>query len=322
MDKIQDTIQNFNKLGYEVIEIPNGYKNRCQEKLHLKDIDGYKYYMDYYHIEKGFIPEKFRKTNPYTIENIKLWLIKNNKNFSLISTEYVRSDKKLEWLCHKCNKIFLASWTNIISGNGCRHCKYSAHAKILASPQSQEESLLFRYPDIAKDWDYDLNADTPLDYKPKSSKKKWWKCPFCQNSYETSIYHRTKDGSGCPRCKISHGETQIYNYLKSSGIDFIQQHSFPDCYNKKLLRFDFYLPEYNLCIEFQGKQHYYPYDFASFSYDTKDAIRKYDYITNNDNIKREYCLKNDINLLEIPYTKINSINTILSQNIKSKIATA
>ena len=320
MSKTEDIIIRLKRFGYSIVEIPDGFKNRCQEKLHIKDSEGYKYYMDCYHIEKGFIPEKFRKTNPHTIENIKLWLTENNKAFSLVSTEYVRSDKNLEWLCHKCNKVFMASWNNIVSGNGCRHCKYSAFAEYMSKPKNYNESLQFLYPDIAKDWDYTLNCDSPSEYKPKSGKKKWWACPFCKNSYEASIYHRTYSGSGCPKCKMNHGEIRIYNYLKNMGFKFFQQHSFPDCKNKKSLKFDFYLPNSNLCIEYQGKQHYYPYDFKTFSYTTDNAIKKYNYTLNNDEIKRKYCKDNNIRLLEISYNKINGIETLLDKELNVKEA--
>lgn len=59
-----------------------------------------------------------------------------------------------------------------------------------------------KYPDIAKEWNYELNNDSPVNYLPKSNKKKWWKCSKspCQcHIWETSIYNRT-NGSGCPYC--------------------------------------------------------------------------------------------------------------------------
>ena len=63
-------------------------------------------------------------------------------------------------------------------------------------------------------------------------------------------------GKGCPICRMSHGETQIRNYLSDRNIDFEIQFRFKDCRNKLPLPFDFYLPKHNLCIEYDGEQHF------------------------------------------------------------------
>ena len=46
------------------------------------------------------------------------------------------------------------------------------------------------------------------------------------------------------------------NYLIKHEFEFEEQKRFKDCRNKKPLPFDFYLPQYNLCIEFDGQLHY------------------------------------------------------------------
>lgn len=115
-------------------------------------------------------------------------------------------------------------------------------------------------------------------------------------------------GSGCPICKESKGEKKIRLWLKKNKINFNSQHKFSDCKNIRTLPFDFYLPNHNLCIEYQGEQHYLNKNlFGSKS--------QYDYIKNNDNIKLKYCLKNNIKLLTISHHKINNIETILQSNI-------
>jgi len=78
----------------------------------------------------------------------------------------------------------------------------------------------------------------------------------------------------------------------------------PDCKNKKSLPFDFYLPERNICIEFQGIQHYEPREFFGGEKTFKE--RKF-----LDNIKREYCKDNNIKLLEISYKDFKNIEDIL-----------
>lgn len=63
-------------------------------------------------------------------------------------------------------------------------------------------------------------------------------------------------GAGCPRCKESKGETLISNLLDKNNIVYIRQFKIPNQIYR--FRYDFYLPDYNLLIEFHGVQHYKP----------------------------------------------------------------
>ena len=78
-----------------------------------------------------------------------------------------------------------------------------------------------------------------------------------------------------------------------------EQKTFEDLRSNKncKLRFDFYLPYYNCCIEYQGHYHYDPTD-AYYSLQGQD----------NDNRKRIYCKSNNIKLIEIPYWDYDKLN--------------
>lgn len=111
---------------------------------------------------------------------------------------------------------------------------------------------------------------------------------------------------GCPKCKNSKGEYAIEKYLSLHNITHIQQHTFNDCRGKKRpLPFDFYLPNNNICIEFQGEQHFRP-AFGDSHFKN---------IQFTDNIKEQYCINNSIKLLKINYYEIESIDKILNENI-------
>ena len=102
-------------------------------------------------------------------------------------------------------------------------------------------------------------------------------------------------GNGCDLCaKKSKGEIKIKKILMEKNIIFNQEKRFNECRDKRVLPFDFYLPEYNLCIEYDGIQHFKAIDF--FGGD-KYLI----YIQKHDQIKNNYCKKNNINLLRIQY---------------------
>lgn len=112
------------------------------------------------------------------------------------------------------------------------------------------------------------------------------------------------NGEGCPLCRsrASKGENDIRNWLIENNIEFKQQKRFDDCRNINTLPFDFYIPKYNLCIEFDGEQHFIPKAFKSkATYDEK--LENLKLIQFRDNIKTNYCKNNDIDFLRIKYTE-------------------
>lgn len=111
------------------------------------------------------------------------------------------------------------------------------------------------------------------------------------------------NGSGCPICKESKGEKEIRKHLVMLNIKFIPQHKFTECKNIKQLPFDFYLPNYNTCIEFNGEQHY-----KSIKHFGGDE--KFNRTQINDEIKMEYCKMNKINLIII--NDIKNIKKLLN----------
>ena len=115
-------------------------------------------------------------------------------------------------------------------------------------------------------------------------------------------------GEGCPECKNSKGEKSIKEYLIENDIKYIYQYKFENCKNKRHLPFDFYLPDLNICIEFDGKQHHEPVKFFG-------GEEGFKYITYNDAIKTNYCLENNIRLIRIKYNEYRNINKILKKSL-------
>ena len=88
-------------------------------------------------------------------------------------------------------------------------------------------------------------------------------------------------------------------------INFVQEKRFVDCRDNKPLPFDFYLPDHNLIIEFDGQQHYEPkFGKESFAITQK-----------HDEIKNQYCKNNNINLLRVPYFEGHNIENIISKQL-------
>lgn len=124
-------------------------------------------------------------------------------------------------------------------------------------------------------------------------------------------------GRGCKLCNNSLGETAIANYLSDRRINFEQEKIFTDCYNPvtgRLLRFDFYLPDHRMLIEFDGKQHFIPESFGTDK--TKATMTKnLEVIKFRDLVKTGYAQNNDIKLVRISYKEIDKISDILNSVI-------
>lgn len=106
-------------------------------------------------------------------------------------------------------------------------------------------------------------------------------------------------------CLLSKGEQKIQSILQKLNINFATQYSFPDCINPKTskrLKFDFYLLKYNLCIEYDGIQHYH---YTNSGWNTEENFKSTQY---RDSVKNKFCKNNNINLIRIPYTDYDKID--------------
>lgn len=139
------------------------------------------------------------------------------------------------------------------------------------------------------------------------------RCKLCD--YEWNIVpNNILNGQGCPQCNASHGENDIERYLNQHNISYIGQYKFDNCCNKRPLPFDFYLPVHNICIEYDGIQHFIPVDFAGKG--EAWANKQFKQVQHNDQIKNIYCKENDITLLRIKYDE--NIDNVLDNFFTNK----
>ncbi len=178
-----------------------------------------------------------------------------------------------------------------ISGSGCPKC--GGRQKLTIKEFIEKSNLKHE-----NKYDYSL-----VEYKNNKSKIEI----ICSNH---GIFKQSPNshlaGQGCPSCKLSKGELQIEKILTENKLEFIRQHKFDDCKNKRPLPFDFYLPNKNVCIEFNGRQHYEPVTAFGGECTFKETLK-------NDGIKKKYCKENMINLITIKYTDnvLDKINFII-----------
>lgn len=122
-------------------------------------------------------------------------------------------------------------------------------------------------------------------------------------------------GKRCPHCQnVYKGENRIAEVLTTLNIHYESQYIFKDCKYVQVMPFDFYIPSLNLCIEYDGEQHFKPICFGG-SYTEEELQERFKIRKLKDEIKNTYCKDNNIKLLRIPYTEFENIETILKNNL-------
>jgi len=165
--------------------------------------------------------------------------------------------------------------------------------KELGCPECLKDSYKNNFLKNAKEIHGDKYDYSMINYKNNRKKIKIM-CPTHGIFNQMPKIHAK--GAGCPKCCESKGERQLSFILNDMNIKYSNQKTFKDCKYQSLLKFDFYLPKYNLCIEYDGEQHFMK--FIHEKNEDKLKLRK-----KRDKIKNIYCKKNNINLLRIKYNE-------------------
>jgi hypothetical protein len=237
------------------------------------------------------------------------------KNEKLLPTDVTAgSQKKVWWKCKHDHE-----WESTIcnrngKGNGCPFC--SGYRPIVGKTDLQTVN-----PELASEWHPNKNGKLlPAHVAVRSNKKVWW---ICEKGHEwkASVDKRSV-GRGCPVCNESRLEKNVANILGVNNIEHIREYTIPECKNKRVLPFDFYLPDHNTLIECQGIQHYpeeyHNSRYASSGRHTDEDIQQ---IQKHDAIKRQFCKDNGIKLIEIPYNDIDNIEVVLIRELGLKKCT-
>lgn len=136
-------------------------------------------------------------------------------------------------------------------------------------------------------------------------------CTLCGKTHYANVHDLSKGNvKSCGCWTGSNGESHIKQWLEKHHLKYETQKTFNSCKNPNTnypLRFDFYLPDYNCCIEYNGIQHYKIIEYFGGEKHYKDTIFR-------DKIKQEYCNKNNIKLIIIKYS--DNINNRLEQNFE------
>lgn len=162
-----------------------------------------------------------------------------------------------------------------------------------------------------------LNKDIVLlDYYYKNNNIYMiYKCKHCGEIYNKKFSDVKDLAFICQKCSdksqsIISKKTE--EYLIKNKLKYIREYRIDDCRSIKPLPFDFYLPDYNICIEVDGEQHYEPVAFGRAP--KEKVIDNFRELKIRDDIKTQYCKDNNIKLIRIPYWEFNDDTYLYTLN--------
>ena len=286
-----------NKLNYGVVKDhieSQGYKLLSKEfkgrkyKLLIQCPDGHEYETTWDNFRNGHrCPICASNKIKYTYEEVKEYI--ESFDYKLLSKEYINTQTHLLVMCPS-EHTYEVTFNNFKRGKRCPVC--AGNVKLTYDYIS---TYIERYNYKLLSTEY-INNRTPL--KMKCDKGHIFECSF----------DNFQKGNRCPKCKNTKGQIKIKGVLMNYKIDFEEEYRFEDCKFKRTLPFDFYLPDYNCCIEFDGLQHYVIKEyFGGYEGFVDRKIR--------DTIKNIYCEKNNIKLVRIHYEDMKNLEDIILNKI-------
>lgn len=226
----------------------------------------------------------------------------HNYKYDYSETVYKNKNTKICVICHKKDENgiehgkFWLTAHNHLNGRGCPKCakkyKYTTY------------EIIEKFKLIHEDT-YDYSKVEYINTKTKV-------CIICHKHGEfwQAPYHHI-GGSGCPHCATSLFEKNVAKCLDKHQVQYI---SHANCLIFPWLRqqhLDFYVPQYNIAIECQGEQHYFPVDFAGKGKEwANNTLKKTKKL---DKEKLRLCKENNVDLSYISFDEDieNAIKNIL-----------
>ena len=207
IDNIELWLKTHN-IYLKVIEKEYNYLN---EKIELIDDDGYRVNIWWRSLQIGDIPELFSTYNPYTIENIKLWLTNSNLGYTLISKKYENTHSKLILKCQK-HGYFKISWSELYT---------QKHRCPLCSLENRSGNNHYN-------WKGGLSSDNEM-FRKSLEYKNW----------RTEVFKR--DNYTCQCCGVRGGKLNVhhkYNFADYPDLRFDMDNGVTLCENCHISKVD------------------------------------------------------------------------------------
>jgi len=292
-----------NKYSYSHVEWVNGstkVKIICPthgefEQLPLSHVKGFGCF-------KCGAEERGKKARKSYNQFIRRALITHGDKYSYDEVRWRDMTSKIEIDCPKHGSFWQLPILHV-RGSGCSKC-VGHHTQLLTV---EKVIAQFRAKQGQK-YDY-----SKVHYTNDSTKVEII-CPEHGSFWQTPSDH--KQGCGCPVCCESRGEKEIRKWLEEHQIDYEREKSFDGCVNEQTdgyFRFDFFLPQQNICIEFDGIQHFKEGIDRQMKGKYQFTMKDWKKLSERDAIKSQFCQQNDMTLVRIAYNQMKRIPEILSR---------
>ena len=217
-----------------------------------------------------------------------LELIKSdlNKKFVQFGTREKTKKSTVTVLCKKCGQEYEKTYQDFLKNQKCQYCE-NCH-------NMNHQAFLLKVPKEYTPLEEYAGMDNKILFRHK--------CGFIR---AITPHNLLAGHINCPRCapKISKGERKIMNILEALNIKFEHEKHFDWALNG-YIRYDFFVPQYNLIIEYHGEQHYKDIPFFHRKFSLAEQQER-------DLQKQQNAEKMGFNYLVIPYTDFHNIEIIL-----------
>lgn len=206
---------------------------------------------------------------------------------------YEKSNKKVCIICPEHGEFWMTP--NIhLRGSGCPKC---------VGKHKTTEEIIEAFCKVHGD-KYDYSKVHYVDAKTKvciicPEHGEFWQLPYAHLIME----------QGCPRCVMSHLENKMYRFLTENNIEPVYETNINGLLKRQTV--DFYLPDYDIAIECQGGQHFYP---AFNRNDAKKATQIHNNVRTRDIKKHKICTENNVKILY--FTDIDDLPSDVLTNKK------
>lgn len=220
---------------------------------------------------------------------------------------YVNATTSIRVVHLTCGTMYKVKPYSFIKGHECRKCSNKSKGVKISKALTKSNDLFIKQLEANTN-----NSISSVEEYKGATHSITFKCNNCNHVFLAAPTDVLSHNTRCPYCKASSGEQMIINYLDSKGIDYEFQKKFDDLKDSTFLSYDFYIPSFNLLIEYQGEQHYHPIKYMG-------GEEKFKLQKEHDRMKAEYAEKHNIKELILDYKNHYSykeISNYLDINLK------
>lgn len=224
----------------------------------------------------------------YDIDYCREFVKKHNGK--CLSSEYKNNNTLMEWECKK-GHTWKALFSNILTDHWCKACAFGMYTLEDMRAKAGEyggECLSVIYPGIDNDAK--------------------WRC-VKGHEWVARWGHVLYDGTWCPNCTVWKGEQKIQELLDAAKVKWTGQKTFENCKGTGggFIKFDLFLPDYNILIEFDGAQHFKPVEIFQ-------GIQGFQKRIHHDTLRSNYCEENGITLIRIAFDE--DLEVVLAERLE------